>query len=89
MGDFYSIKTPVARKEHQCYWCREMVTVGERYETITQLDGSLLCHDSFHTVCHVAASKSWDDGNAAYDDPWCDEQHERGKTCAGTPCGNA
>lgn len=35
--EFFSHKTPVAKKEHICSECREIISIGEKYDLMTGL----------------------------------------------------
>lgn len=88
---FYSTKFPVAKKEHACEWCSDIVSVGEKYATFTGIEYSGDFHfTKWHLDCKDAADRSFDESDADWHyDPYCDEKHGRGKTCNETPCENA
>ncbi len=81
-------RTPVARKEYRCSWCFERIEKGEKHTYSWILDGRDGFHLRTHSDCDAAAQRSWDESGAMDGEPFCDERHQRGKSCSETKCGN-
>jgi hypothetical protein len=49
--------TPVARKDHKCCWCGELILCGEKYlREKSVYDGRMQDH-RWHFECHEAAAR--------------------------------
>lgn len=65
--------TPVARKEHKCIWCGQLIPVGERYHREHSIfDGRFQDH-RWHNECWDAAQQffreSHDNEFVVYENP--------------------
>ena len=58
-------KDVVARKEHQCDWCRQKISKGEKYNYQTFVFDGDFCEWHSHLACSRVASAIWD-----YCDPY-------------------
>lgn len=58
-------KDVIARKEHQCDWCRQKINKGEKYNYQTFIFDGDFCQWHSHLTCHRVVSAIWD-----YCDPY-------------------
>lgn len=62
--------TPVARVPHRCYWCRELITAGERYSRVVTFDDGTAFTFKQHFDCealYLRYARYWavDEGDVA------------------------
>lgn len=54
MGEVIAEVTPVARKDHSCWWCGETINKGDRYSGWTWVDGGSAMRIRVHPECGAA-----------------------------------
>lgn len=58
---------PIARKEHQCNWCGEMILVGEKHSyQVAVFDGDFQ-HTRMHLECDAACDRELSGYDGWYD----------------------
>lgn len=60
MTTTFSVKTPMARKEHRCVWCGEPIPTGERYVRHRLIFDGMFQSNAFHRECDEAAARDPD-----------------------------
>lgn len=66
---------PVARKQHSCIWCHELIVIGERHFKYVGIWEREFQNWRMHDDCIDAHKRE------TYDGEICDEAHQRGRTC--------
>lgn len=51
MLEFSKMTTPVARKEHKCSLCGDLIRIGERYDRFSGKDGGIMFDLKHHLMC--------------------------------------
>ena len=57
MATILNERTPHARKAHRCHWCGGTIKRGERYVSISQVDGGEIYTLRLHTECNAAMGR--------------------------------
>lgn len=55
-----------ARNGHRCDWCGGTIQRGERYVSISQVDGGRAYTTRLHTECNAAMNRELDDWDEIY-----------------------
>ncbi len=83
---FTGTQTPVARKDHDCSWCVEVIPSGEQYVRWSGVDGDDgVITMKVHADClepSREAARFLQRHGAYPDESWCMEPHQRGRRCA-------
>ena len=66
MAEFINDTLRIARKEHRCTFCGDVIKKGERYRFMTYVDGGKLYTDKYHENCAFAISQNCDYGDDEY-----------------------
>lgn len=54
MGEVLDPQTPLARKNHKCYWCGEVIEAGTKYSRWTWVDAGSASTVRAHLECATA-----------------------------------
>jgi hypothetical protein len=80
VSEILSSSRPTARKTHRCWWCAEVIDLGETYERWSYVND-----DGFgHVKCHLECKRAWDQ-TSADEDGWFDcmfGEFKRGKAAS-------
>ena len=60
MADFIKETSHIARKEHRCLFCGDVIKVGERYKAWTSVEGDEITTDKYHENCAYAIQQFCD-----------------------------
>lgn len=66
MAEFINDTFHIARKEHRCTFCGDVIKKGERYRFMTYVDGGKVYTDKYHKNCAYAISVNMDFGDDEY-----------------------
>lgn len=89
MADFINESSHIARNEHRCLFCGDVIKVGERYKAWTFAYGGKVTTDKYHENCAYAIQQNCDSGDEEYStteimEPINDELIAKGITPAKT-----
>ena len=60
MADFINETSHIARKEHRCLFCGDVIKVGERYKAWTSAEGGKINTDKYNENCAYAIQQFCD-----------------------------
>ena len=89
MADFIKESTHIARKEHRCLFCGDIIKKGDRYTAWTFADGGIVTTDKYHPNCAYAIQQNCEYGDEDYStygvmEPINEQLRENGITPADT-----
>lgn len=50
-------KWRVARKQHDCSWCKKPIPVGEKYLSLAYTEDGKFVHDHIHLCCRYGGAQ--------------------------------
>jgi len=74
--------TRKARKPHDCYWCREKIMKGTRYDRWCCIYDGQPGEIKVHQECHEAWQKGMEEDHHQYSEDVEPNEHMRGCLCA-------
>lgn len=66
MAEFINDTLRIARKEHRCTFCGDVIKKGERHQCWTYVDGGKVYTDKYHENCAYAISQNCESGDEEY-----------------------
>ncbi len=75
-----------ARKEHRCYWCGEMILIGNQYIRWCCFDSGIVCDVKVHQECKCAWDKGLEQDYWWYAEAVHPYNHGRGCLCENSNC---